>query len=189
MDRVVALIITQWMYLLGLGLLGASYWFWNRFRAKDFCREKLYNISFPFPLTGAPDLVRQEDGGLLTIHDLKNRAKAVWFESDRIQLSLYKLLIERATGRKVSEKGYIRVRTNGKADQLLSVPLYTEKQMIALYDRYMSFQAGQEQPRFCKSMALCKLCGFYKSKCFPPEPSPSEMKTKKIIPIKSSKVK
>lgn len=149
--------------------LAFAWWAASRFRARDFSREKPYSIHAPFPLSGVPDLVRQESGGELTIHDLKTRSRALWFESDRIQLSLYRLLVSRATGRKVKEVGYIRVRSPGKADQLLEVPLYGEEQLVALYDRYIALLDGRESARWAKSPALCGLCGFNQKQCFPPQ--------------------
>lgn len=158
-----------WLYALGAASIVAGWWVWSRFRAKDYAREKMYSIRSPFPLIGAPDLVRQVDGGELEIHDLKTRSRAVWHESDKIQLSLYKLLVERATGRSVSGKGYIRARVAGQPDRLLAIVLYSELEMVALYDRYIALLDGREAARFAKSAALCGLCGFYKTRCFPPD--------------------
>lgn len=146
----------------------AAWWIWERLRERDFARERPYSINAPFPLSGIPDLIRQESGGELSIHDLKTRARAVWFESDKIQLSLYRMLVARATGRRVRAVGYIRARTPDGPDRLLEVPLYDEAQMVALYDRYMALLDGRETAKFSRSSALCALCGFHQKQCFPP---------------------
>lgn len=157
------------IWIAAAACAAGAWWIWDRFRAKDFSREKVYSINRPFPLSGIPDLVRQQDGGELAIHDLKTRARAVWFESDKIQLSLYKLLVERATGRQVSSTGYIRARLPGRQDKLLPVPLYDEKALVALYDRYIDLLEGRRLPSHAKSKALCELCGFHQKMCFPPQ--------------------
>lgn len=174
MERLMgALLSAPW--LAGAVVAAAlAWWLASRFRERDFSRETPYAINAPFPLSGIPDLVRQERWGELVIHDLKTRARAVWFESDKIQLSLYRLLVERATGRRVRPVGYIRVRAPGKADQELAVPLYGEAELIALYDRYIALLSGQEQARWAKSSALCSLCGFNQKQCFPPKREPAK---------------
>lgn len=140
---------------------------WDRRRPKVFSREKTYSIRKPFALIGAPDLVLQKKGGLLEIQDLKTRTSARVFESDKIQLSLYRLLVERATGRKVSDEGFIRIRGAG-GERMMAVRLMGTEELERLHQRYWDVLEGNCPARHAPAKKLCESCGFHQKQCFPP---------------------
>lgn len=160
----------------GAAVVWIAYWLWDRKREKVFCREKTFSIRKPFPLIGTPDLVMQEKGGQLSVHDLKTRNRPALYESDKIQLSLYRLLLERATGRRVSEFGVIRVR-GPQGEKMLRVKLLPAADLEALYLRYMDLAEGSGGcAKYANNRKLCEFCGFKGKECFPP--NPPERKTK-----------
>ena len=159
----------SWQWAIGgiLAVMGASLiWYWDRTREKVWCREKTFSIRKPFPLIGAPDLVWQEKGGVLTIHDLKTRKKPVVHLSDKIQISLYKLLVEKATGRAVRNYGVVRIR-NESGDRQIRIPLLEEEELLKLYERYWDLADGKEQASCAPNPRFCDSCGFKGNKCFP----------------------
>lgn len=129
-------------------------------------REKPFSIRFPFPLRGTPDLVRREADGTLTIHDLKIRPTPRAFPSDVLQLSLYRLLVARATGRKVNPVGYVRSRSGGpETEKLIPVALLEEDELVRIRHRYDAIESGRAVPSLCPSAAYCRQCGFKGNRC------------------------
>ena len=152
----------------GFGLLLWYYLnIYRRYCSRPLWRERPFRMNHPIPLTGIPDLVWQEKNGTLTIHDLKNRSTPRIFDSDILQLSLYKLLVETSTRRSVNPYGVIRVRTTNRPDRLLRVPLLTTAQLIDRYEHYCALLNGQIPPQPCTNRRYCQSCGFYGKECNP----------------------
>lgn len=156
--------------LVGLvGALGAAAWclyLWRlRHTSRPLWREKRFAVSAPFPFFGIPDLVWQEKDGSLTIHDLKTRGSHRVFKSDILQLSLYKLLVERATGRRVNPWGIVRVRTGDGREKLMRVALMPENELTAVYADYWNKVDGNAVANKCGTPAYCEKCGFRGREC------------------------
>lgn len=154
------------MFIAGLIAGGfILYVLWLRFARRVHSRETLFEMRSPFPLVGRPDLIMQEWGGLLVIHDLKTRKTARLYASDQLQLSLYALLLRRSTGRKVAPYGYIRLFVDGSL-ALSKVDLNRNDK--ALEDLYASFVSKADAPGSARLTApayLCRNCGFKGRQC------------------------
>lgn len=155
-------------YLFAGLCLAIAYFVYRRMPGDyDFAREREFRMRLPFPATGIPDLVIERRISLfssfLIVVDLKTRMRQMVFESDVIQLSLYKLLLEKATGRKVAENGWVLVK-NGAGEQYHQVKLYGEQKLIEIYQRRQAILAGQITPQPTKSRGLCHQCA-YREEC------------------------
>jgi len=138
---------------------------WSRFCPRIFSREQLYTTDKPFPLMGRPDLIMQEWGGWLVIHDLKSRKTSKVYPSDKLQLSLYAVLVAASTKRKVAAYGFIRTNVNGQ-EQKIRVNLELDYfKLTDLYDRFVSRVNFPESAKITNSAYLCKSCGFKNNGC------------------------
>lgn len=138
---------------------------WARYFPRIFSREQLYSTDFPFPLMGRPDLIMQEWGGVLVIHDLKNRKSSKIYPSDRLQLSLYAVLVSSATKRKVASYGIVRVNVNGDVKKVRVDLEQDYSKILALYERFISRVRFPESAKLTDSAYLCKSCGFKNNGC------------------------
>lgn len=158
---------SKYAYPLMILLAGALALFalWTRFLPRIYSREKMYGIDIPFSLCGKPDLIMQELGGLLVIHDHKTRKSSRVYDSDVLQLSLYAILVAGATGRKVADYGVIRAIDPRGGLVRHRVPLIKDARLHSLHDRFM---AVASQPAAAKRNGphyLCKQCGFHGREC------------------------
>lgn len=157
----------KWGPGIVIGILAGSvalaiWWRWGK---RVFAVERLIVLHHPIALSGAPDLVLQRWGGELVVHDLKNREQDKVFESDAVQLSLYRFLLEKSTGRRVSDVGWIRVRRKGRAEDVeLPVQLWGDDRVIDLWQRYQRMRAGAET-KTTQHAGLCQRCSFFKKQC------------------------
>jgi drug/metabolite transporter superfamily protein YnfA len=149
----------------GVFFVAAMVYLWKRLGRRIYSRETLLTMSTPFPLVGRPDLIMQEWGGSLVIHDLKRRKSPKLYPADQLQLSLYALLVRRSTGRSVANYGYIRLLAGDKT--LLSrVELMRDDQR--LLDLYAAFQTKADYPASALPNGpayLCRGCGFKGRQC------------------------
>lgn len=138
---------------------------WARYFPRIFSRENLYAIDLPFPLMGRPDLIMQEWGGGLVIHDLKNRKSNRIYPSDRLQLSLYAVLVSASTKRKVASYGIVRVNVDGEVKKVRVDLEQDYSKLLALYERFISMVHFPESAKLTSSAYLCKNCGFKNNGC------------------------
>lgn len=159
-----------WLVVAGVSLLGI-YIVWLRWGARIHSRERAFHMHSPFPLMGRPDLVMQEWGGSLVVHDLKTRPTARVYPSDKLQLALYALLLRKATGRKVANYAVVRLVTRSGMD-LRRVELdIGEAQLEALHEAFARAAAHPPLARMTAKPFLCRRCGFNGKGC--PGKSPS----------------
>lgn len=138
-----------------------TYGVWLRFGARIHSRERAYWIDRPFPLTGRLDLVMQDWGGRLVVHDLKTRQVDKVFESDKLQLALYAFLLSRATGRNVATHAVVRIQTGNGSIKLRSVQLEIDPAHLhGLADAFLASAAQPTSARLTAVPALCRRCGF-----------------------------
>lgn len=149
--------------LVGLALIG--YCAWLRLGARIHSREQMFHMSTPFPLVGRLDLVMQEWGGTLVVHDLKTRKSAKIYPSDKLQLELYALLLRQATGRRVASHGYIRLQVAGKME-LRKVELGSDAaSLLRLYDSFMQKANDPASANMTAPPYMCAHCGFRGNEC------------------------
>ena len=148
-----------------IGVFLVIYMLWLRLGARVHSRENMFEISLPFPLIGRPDLIMQEWGGTLVIHDLKTRKSARIYESDQLQLSLYALLVRRATGRQVAKYGYIRLWVGGKVTLSKVVLTRNDKMLESLYSDFVSKALDPGSAQLSAPAYLCRHCGFNGRQC------------------------
>ncbi|AJQ27563.1 hypothetical protein JBW_02217 [Pelosinus fermentans JBW45] len=70
----------------------------------------MLKINNPIPLCGKPDVVWKTRDGTLIVGDYKSRENQQVYESEVIQLSVYKLLVERTQKRSVADYGFIHFK-------------------------------------------------------------------------------
>lgn len=140
-------------------------------RAKLFVSEKDYSIRRPFPLVGRPDQVYRV-GRRLIVTDTKRRGVARVFQGDRIQLSLYRLLLERSVNPwwrrwilpyTVEHQSWLRCMTP-EGVTYVRVDTIPDSELIELYERYRAVQCRETPPRPTTSTALCRGCN-YRDEC------------------------
>lgn len=130
--------------------------------AKLWASEKSFQCRRPVPLIGRVDQVyRVKKNHLITV-DTKHRNKVVVYESDRLQLSQYAVLIKRRpwgwmSGMKVEQHGYLRLVTH-EGVHYRRVELMPENEVVSAYHRYLDILSGRERPDFAENKRLCYRC-------------------------------
>lgn len=137
-----------------MGLLWLLYWYRRGQRLSPYQLETLLRIEEPVPLVGKPDVVWINGRGDLVVGDYKSRAHDTVYPSEVIQLSVYKLLLEKTQKRRVKNYGYIHF-SGGRKEK---VKLLKEKQVLALYRRYQALLAGKVEPRQRETEQYCRYC-------------------------------
>ncbi|MDU2065403.1 MAG: PD-(D/E)XK nuclease family protein [Sporomusaceae bacterium] len=151
----------------GLGLvIGAVFlavwYFWHRSAAKLvlYRTEWYMEIVDPVPLCGAPDVVWRSRNKLI-VGDYKSRSSCKVYPSDKIQLSVYRLLLKKNQKMPVADYGFIHF-ANGRKE---TIKLYSEKEILQLVKRYSAIRAGKIKPekkcdafycRYCSHQGRCK---------------------------------
>lgn len=114
-------------------------------------------IDEPIPIHGTPDVVWIDRDGVLIVGDYKSRTSCKVHDSDIIQLSVYKVLLERTQCRPVSNIGYVHFK-NSRA----CVKLLDEKTIIALYDQYQKIVRGKIKAKQTNKSGYCQHCSYSK---------------------------
>ena len=103
----------------------------------------------------------------LHLAEFKTRARAVAYSSDVIELSAQRLAIEKSTGDRVSEIGYVLVQNPlGKRRSVHKVRLLPRADVIALAKRREAILNGRIVPKYSASQQLCSQCA-YRAECKP----------------------
>lgn len=123
--------------------------------------EKFISINQPVPLCGTPDVVWIDHKGRLIVGDYKSRNGQQAYRAEIIQLSVYKLLLQKTQKRVVADFGYLYF-SNGKR---VKVALLTEKEIINLYYRYLDIINGKSTPKSSTISNYCKFCSHYGKRC------------------------
>lgn len=142
--------------LLSLLIVAVIYQ-WITAKRKDkltpYMLEHFFKITQPVPLCGKPDVVWQNRKGTLIIGDYKNRLQHKVYDSDIIQLSVYRLLLEKNQPKPVADYGYIHFKGLS-----IKVKLLHEQAIIALYHRYWQIVDGQVKPCKITTKNFCRYC-------------------------------
>jgi hypothetical protein len=132
------------------------YW-WIRSRRKaklsPYMLERFLKITEPVPLCGKPDVVWKTYDGTLIVGDYKSRDNHQVYQSEVIQLSVYKLLVEKTQNRTVTDYGFIHFK-----NRRVKVHLMTEKEVITLYRRYWNVKEGRTKPCMTDVKNYCRYC-------------------------------
>lgn len=105
--------------------------------------------------------------GELYLAEFKTRARAVAYSSDVIELSAQRLAIEKSTGERVSEIGYVLAQDVGsKRRSVQKVRLLPRGDVVVLARRREAILKGQVVPRYTDSEGLCRHCS-YRAECKP----------------------
>lgn len=136
-------------------------WICSRKKAKltPYMLEHLLKITDPVPLCGKPDVVWMNRKGILIVGDYKSRCDHKIYDSDVIQLSVYRLLVEKTQQKPVASFGYIHFKEASRKVKLLS-----EQEIIDLYRRYWKVMEGQGKPNKAESTSYCQHCS-HESRC------------------------
>lgn len=127
---------------------------WRKEKLKIYLVEHYMKIDNPIPLCGTPDVVWINKQETLIAADYKNRFKV--YDSDIIQLSVYRLLLERTQRKKVARYGFIHLK-NGKR---VKVDLLSNDEVIKLYQRYQGITGGTMRTRYSNSTGYCQYCRY-----------------------------
>lgn len=105
-------------------------------------------------------------GGELHLVELKTRAYFAAHASDVIELSVQRLVLEEATGERVSGIAHVAVQQPGKASpRTIRVDLFDEQQVMAMRQRLLQTRNGQGQaPRPAPRKKACEKCA-HRSVC------------------------
>jgi len=108
--------------------------------------------------------------GQLHLAEFKTRTRAVAYSSDVIELSAQRLAIEKSTGERVSEIGYVLAQdVLGKRRSVHKVRLLPRARVIAVARRREAILKGRVVPRYTSSQGLCSHCA-YRAECKPDRP-------------------
>lgn len=161
LDCVVETMMTE---LVGTTLALIGLWFWRRRRLRrrlrPFWLEKTLRLQEPIALVGRPDVVWIDGTGRLVVGDYKDRQGPLVHESERIQLSAYRLLLRHMQKRAVADHGWIHFADGRRS----KVALFSERRVVKLYQRYQALLDGRVKPRCCSNDAYCAYCD-YRDEC------------------------
>lgn len=143
----------------------------NLARAMLVISEKELAIDRPMRLVGKPDEVYMHPDGYLVPVETKTRDRARIHTADRIQLSVYAVLLRYARyarlpggpGRAVADYGYVRLVTP-KGTLWKVTSLLSETDVARLVDQRIDLEQGRARPRPAYHPSLCRHCP-YRSDC------------------------
>lgn len=119
--------------------------------ARLFMNEEDIRAFEPVPLHGRVDQVFETRNGVLVPVDTKTRKYFRVYDSDIIQLSVYRLILEKMYGNRhtVSQHGYIRavvLSEHGKENiRYLRVRLLSEGEIVELWQQYKALKTGKRK--------------------------------------------
>lgn len=117
-----------------------------------FLNEAVISCKKPIPLHGKCDQVFKVKKRKLVIVDTKTRKARRVYQSDIVQMSAYKLMLEEKYGKRyeVSGHGYVRVcqvdeDRNEERIAYIRTELLTKKEMVTLYKKHQEIANGQRK--------------------------------------------
>lgn len=147
------------LLIIGFALIVGTY-FWRRSRRTAklsiYLADHYMKIDEPIPICGTPDVVWIDKDGVLIVGDYKSRESCQVQDSDIIQLSVYRVLLERTQRRPVSNKGYVHFKDGRR----VRVTLLDEKAIIALYNKYQKIITGKGRARCTNKSGYCQHCSY-----------------------------
>lgn len=142
---------------LGIALLTAFYFLLRNYRKAKlsiYLTDHYMKINEPIPICGTPDVIWIDQAGVLIVGDYKSRQSCKVQQSDIIQLSVYRVLLEHTQRRSVSNEGFVHFK-NGR---WIRVKLLDERAIIALYQKYQNILDGKGNARCTHNSNYCQYC-------------------------------
>ena len=128
--------------------------------------EKTFRTWRPIRLIARADRGYRLNGEL-HLAEFKTRTRSVAYLSDVIELSAQRLVIEKSTGERVSEIGYVLAQDRlRKRRSVHKVRLLPRADVITLVGRREAILKGRVAPRYTSSQGLCSRCA-YRAECKP----------------------
>lgn len=122
--------------------------------------EKTFSITHPIHLVARIDRA-YDDGGALTLVELKTRRAKQSFASDIIELSAQRLVVQTATGRRVHDDGYLVLsQPLSRRRRVKKVALLPEPEIIEIAHRRQSLLSRALVPATPNSFAICSQCEY-----------------------------
>jgi CRISPR-associated exonuclease Cas4 len=154
------------LLLLGALLLSAAWWLrrasglpGGEITYADTDRPAEPLISNRYGLVGKPDYVVMQRGMAVPVEVKPNRSAGEPYESDRLQVLAYCLLLEE-TNAKTPPFGVLRYRTRSFR---IGYTARERAHLIRLLDEIRSSAAADDVARSHRSAARCAACGFRRS--------------------------
>lgn len=124
--------------------------------------EQQFVTNHPVPLVARVDQVFHTPHGLLVPVETKTRFAQRAYPYDQIELSVQAVVLKHSKQVRLSgaiaSYGYVRVIAEGRAPAYVRVPLLSESEVVALYQRHQDLQADRSAPRPTTQPALCRRC-------------------------------
>lgn len=111
-----------------------------------FLSEQDISTTQPVPMHGRVDQVYKAKNGVLIPLDTKLRQVNHIYESDIIQLSVYRVILSHKYKAPVAKYGYVRTvveTADGDRVRYIKTNLLSEKEVVKLWHRYQSIRSGQ----------------------------------------------
>jgi len=146
----------------GGALVFAEGRFFNGLRLRTNNGNLYAQGALPVPLSGRPDELYLSADQCIVPVDTKpwrgGRASAAL--SERIQLSVYRLILEYGYGKQVAAHGYIR-RQGDQPGQIryVKAELLSHDEVLAYYVRFIERVTGKQRPHFADNRS-CTTCRF-----------------------------
>jgi CRISPR/Cas system-associated exonuclease Cas4 (RecB family) len=132
--------------------------------ARLWASEKEFRCNRPIRLRGRVDQVYRTRERILVPVETKRRQRQVVYESDRLQLSQYRLLLLHRFAAifmptAVAGYGYVRLVTP-EGLHYERVELMTTEEVARVYDRYLDIMSGKTKPHYCDAIRFCDSCAY-----------------------------
>jgi hypothetical protein len=122
--------------------------------------ERTFEVWRPLKLTARVDRAYSM-AGKIHLLEFKTRAFNRVYRSDRIELSVQRLAVEKCTGEMVSATGYVVIQAPlGRQRTVRTVRLLEQDAVLSLMRRREAILDGRILPQYAKTDALCRECGF-----------------------------
>lgn len=101
--------------------------------------ERSIETDYPIPLHGTPDQVFRTQAGIVVPIDTKTRSIVAVYYSDRLQLSVYAIILSYRYRLTVGQHGYVRVVLPNGSAHYCRTPLLGEREVVRAF-RKLSYQ-------------------------------------------------
>jgi hypothetical protein len=125
--------------------------------------EREFTTESPVPLGARIDRAYALPDGTLVLIEFKRRERPRVYQADVVQLSVQRVVLERATGARVAAHAYVGFVSAG-ADKIRPrrVELEPELQVAARYDRAVVVLTRSSSARRTADLDLCRSCGLFR---------------------------
>tara|TARA_R110001606_G_C15404703_1_gene654220 strand:+ start:13242 stop:13787 length:546 start_codon:yes stop_codon:yes gene_type:complete len=124
--------------------------------AKLVASEKYFSVAHPRKMHGTLDQLYRLTNKHHALVDSKTRSRHTVYKKDIVQLSVYKVILER-NGFKMADYAYFRVVTP-KGIKYIKELLLTEEETVAEYDNAKNVLTGKKEPLTAENKRMCKGC-------------------------------